>query len=59
MYNPSTDAWQSISLDDAPSDRIHHTAVWTGEEMIIWGGVGYDSSQGRLFSYNTGGRYRP
>ena len=30
-----------------------HTAVWTGSEMIVWGGV--DSG-----SYlNTGGRYNP
>ena len=30
-----------------------HTAVWTGSEMIVWGG--YNGS-GNL---NTGGRYNP
>lgn len=32
------DAWQMRSLDNAPSARIFHTAVWTGSEMLIWGG---------------------
>src|SRR5205807_6799416 len=36
---------------EAPSARSYHTAVWTGSEMIVWGGL---SSLG--FS-NTGGRY--
>src|ERR1043166_9940186 len=33
--------------------RTGHTAVWTGSEMIIWGGLG----QSQVF--NTGGRYNP
>ena len=31
-----------------------HTAVWTGSEMIVWGG--FDSGTSYL---NTGGRYNP
>ena len=31
-----------------------HTAVWTGNEMIVWGGE--DENQSPL---NTGGRYNP
>ena len=30
----------------------YHTAVWTGSEMIVWGGV-------RPGLLNTGGRYDP
>ncbi len=37
----------------SPSPREGHTAVWTGSEMIVWGG--YDGAT-RL---NTGGRYNP
>jgi len=33
-----------------PSARQSHTAVWTGTEMIIWGGASY---------LNSGGRYEP
>ena len=49
-YNPTTDTWQSISTVNAPSARILHTAVWTGVEMIIWGGGS---------SLQTGGKYNP
>ena len=39
-YNPETDTWTATSLALAPSIRQHHTAVWTGSKMIVWGGVG-------------------
>src|SRR5947208_7355064 len=42
------DTWTATA--DAPPGREWHTAVWTGTEMIIWGG--FD----RL---NTGWRYNP
>ena len=38
-YNPSTDTWSPISADGAPTARSQCAAVWTGEEMIIWGGA--------------------
>jgi len=41
-YNPATDTWQPMSTDGAPSPRRFHTAIWTGSELIVWGGVGYD-----------------
>jgi N-acetylneuraminic acid mutarotase len=53
-YNPDTDSWTATSTANAPSGRYIHTAVWTGTEMIIWGG--YDSVTGIT---NTGGRYDP
>ena len=37
-YNPSTDSWTATSTTNAPSARDDHTAVWTGSEMIVWGG---------------------
>ncbi len=37
-YNPATDTWMPITYEDAPSPRESHTAVWTGTEMIVWGG---------------------
>src|SRR5439155_19361666 len=51
--NPITDTWTAISTTNAPAARSSHTAVWTGSEMIIWGGGG---NTGWL---NTGGRYSP
>ena len=38
VYNPVTDQWKLVSLTHAPELRSNHTAVWTGQEMIIWGG---------------------
>ena len=38
-YNPVTDTWRSLSSIDAPAARFDHTAVWTGSEMIVWGGA--------------------
>ena len=46
------DTWTPTSLTNAPDAREAHTAVWTGSEMIVWGGVG-------AFYFNTGGRYNP
>src|SRR5438093_7579375 len=37
-YIPSIDDWLATSTTDAPSGRILHTAIWTGGEMIVWGG---------------------
>ena len=51
-YNPITDTWIDTSTTNAPIAREQHTAVWTGSEMIVWGGA--SSAQGIL---NTGGRY--
>ena len=51
-YNPATNSWTAVATAGAPSPRRHHTAVWTGTEMIVWGG----SDGGAA---NTGGRYNP
>ena len=31
-------SWQTLTASGAPSARSGHTAVWTGQKMIIWGG---------------------
>ena len=52
-YNPGTDSWTTTSTVNAPSARWDHRAVWTGSEMIVWGG---SDSMNYL---HTGGRYSP
>ena len=47
------DAWAATSTVNAPTARDLHTAVWTGSEMIVWGGTNFSSY------LNTGGRYNP
>jgi hypothetical protein len=53
-YDPTTNAWSgAISTVGAPSPRRVHSAVWTGTEMIIWGGL---TASGAV---DTGARYNP
>ena len=51
--NVSTGIWKEISYANAPSNRSGNSAVWTGTEMIIWGGYA------NQMTLNTGGRYNP
>ena len=44
------DTWTPTSLTNVPDPRAFPTAVWTGSEMIVWGGYP---------QLNTGGRYNP
>src|SRR5438105_15623846 len=53
-YTPSTNTWTSTTTMNAPATRTGHTAVWTGSEMIIWGGWNGLSSL-----FNSGGKYDP
>lgn len=55
-YNPATDTWTPIpaSLPNAPTGRTAHTAVWTGSQMIVWGGL--NNTSGLL---DTGGIFDP
>jgi N-acetylneuraminic acid mutarotase len=52
-YNPSTDRWVVTGGANAPAARSAHTAIWTGSEMIVWGG---DTVVNAIY-FNTGGRY--
>ena len=51
-YNPGSDSWTGTSTVNTPSARQRHTAIWTGSELIIWGG--FDGAY-----VNTGARYNP
>ena len=53
-YKAGTDTWTGTSTTNAPAGRQFATSVWTGNEMIIWGGYFYDGSDHYL---NTGGKY--
>jgi hypothetical protein len=53
-YNPTTNSWAATSTGaSVPPPREWHTAVWTGNEMIVWGGYAH------FTALNTGGRYDP
>src|SRR6266699_1246319 len=48
------DTWTATSTTSAPTARDLQTAVWTGTEMIVWGGI-IDP----INYTNTGGKYNP
>jgi hypothetical protein len=55
-YDPALDAWTPMSTVNQPGTaRYRHTAVWTGIEMIVWGGN--DIAEGTQLA--AGGRYAP
>lgn len=55
-YNTTTDTWIATSTGaNVPSTRTRHTAIWTGTEMIVWGG----STSTSPYMTNTGGKYTP
>ena len=37
-YDPVTNRWQTFAAGPL-SSRVIHTAVWTGQEMLVWGGM--------------------
>lgn len=52
-YHPGSDAWAATTTTGAPAGLALHTAVWTGKELIVWGGTENNSSVA-----GSGGRYR-
>jgi N-acetylneuraminic acid mutarotase len=61
-YNPTGNSWAAVSTTGAPLARLSHTAVWTGSvwtgsEMIVWGG--YDGGSTASSYLNEGRRYNP
>jgi hypothetical protein len=53
-YNPTTDSWQPTPVAAAPGGRFGPFGIWTGTEMVVWGGTEYPS-----VGLNNGGGYRP
>ena len=52
-YNPKTDSWRRVPA--APIPGGYYSAIWTGDEMILWG----DPGRGRDSTGNTGAAYDP
>src|SRR5438477_313600 len=39
IYDPAIDSWTIITTNGGPTARRQHCAVWTGKQMLIWGGA--------------------
>ena len=55
VFHISENKWTNVSTVNAPSPRNNSSAVWTGTEMIIWGGRGNTPTP----HYANGGIYNP
>jgi hypothetical protein len=63
-YNPSTDTWTPMSFINAPTSRAYTSSVWTGTEVLVWGGLDsvysdYAGTQSSFFMTNEGSKYNP
>jgi hypothetical protein len=45
LYDPVNDAWFYTTTLDSPEGSDSNTAIWTGNQMVVWG--------------SDGGRYTP
>ncbi len=45
-------AWTKISTEGAPAARSDSTAVWTGKEVLVWGGADDSGYKATGFAYN-------
>ena len=61
MYDPVYETWTPTSSVGAPAARQRHTAVWTGSDMIIWGGSYSEDVGGwpQWVFLNSGAAYSP
>jgi N-acetylneuraminic acid mutarotase len=56
-FSFSQESWTPTLRDaNTPAARNRHSAVWTGSNMIIWGGANYNAPP---YYFNTGGIYDP
>lgn len=56
LYDPAHDTWSTLQTANAPT-VTSYASVWTGQVMIIWGGVA--QSNNSVIDVNTGARYNP
>ncbi len=56
IYDPGLDTWQATAVSaNTPSARVLATAVWTGSQVIVWGGRTADGAA----EYKNGAFYDP
>jgi hypothetical protein len=54
IYDVTRNQWLPIPETGAPSARWEHSVVWTGSELIVWGGLGTPEA-----TPNDGGVFNP
>jgi N-acetylneuraminic acid mutarotase len=57
-YDVARDRWSTIPAAPVPA-RANSVAVWTGRQMILWGGAGAGSAPGQQSPLGKGAAYDP
>jgi hypothetical protein len=60
VYDPVGDTWHAIA-DSPLAPRRDHIAVWTGDELLVWGGRVQNGGDGSPYTYalDGGAAYDP
>jgi hypothetical protein len=58
-YDPISDRWRALPATGAPTARVGHSAVWTGQLMVVWGGSASRCADGSSGACNDGAAYDP
>ncbi|HVL05082.1 MAG TPA: kelch repeat-containing protein [Acidimicrobiales bacterium] len=59
VYSPATNSWSAMAAPPASLDpRDNAAAVWTGEQLLVWGGFGRSATCTPCF-YGDGATYDP
>jgi hypothetical protein len=60
IYHLATNTWSQMTTEGAPSARFNSVGVWTGNELIIWGGSTAPGLHPRYGDYESDGAlYNP
>lgn len=60
IYDPAADTWRTIATQGAPAAREYASAVWTGTEMVVWGGSAASAASSSTTQYfGDGAAYNP
>ncbi|WP_266223244.1 Kelch repeat-containing protein [Paraliomyxa miuraensis] len=58
VFDGRKDAWRMAASTGAPGPRVDAAAVWTGAQMLVYGGRG-PAADGSLVALTDGGLYDP
>ncbi|MFA5795220.1 MAG: kelch repeat-containing protein [Candidatus Brocadiia bacterium] len=54
IFNPTLNTWTNGSTSGEATPRWNHTSIWTGTELIVWGGSSASYlNNGRRYNFST------
>ncbi|MFZ5983648.1 MAG: Kelch repeat-containing protein [Acidobacteriota bacterium] len=60
IFDPATACWRPMAEDwNTPAYRLACVHLWTGQEMLVWGGIASEDGSGVDAATWSGGRYDP